>query len=156
MANRWGNNGNSVRLLFLGFQNHWGQWLQPWIKNMLAPWKKSYDKPRQHIKKLRHYFADKGQSSQSYVVFPVVMYRCESFHFCCWRTRHSWILWISQVLLEYAVVTNSPWISLVSDNKGLFLAFFSCAAWVGCSSCLRHANLLAEGKRTMVKSCDGL
>ena len=33
---------------------------------MLAPWKKSYDQPRQHIKKQRHYFADKGPSSQSY------------------------------------------------------------------------------------------
>ena len=33
---------------------------------MFAPWKKSYDKPRQHIKKQRHYFADKGPSSQSY------------------------------------------------------------------------------------------
>ena len=33
---------------------------------MLAPWKKSYDKPRQHIKKQRHHFADKGQYSQSY------------------------------------------------------------------------------------------
>ena len=33
---------------------------------MLAPWKKSYGKPRQHIKKQRHYFADKGLSSQSY------------------------------------------------------------------------------------------
>ena len=33
---------------------------------MLAPWKKSYDKPRQHIKKQRHYFANKGRSSQSY------------------------------------------------------------------------------------------
>ena len=32
----------------------------------LAPWKKSYDQPRQHIKKQRHYFADKGPSSQSY------------------------------------------------------------------------------------------
>ena len=29
----------------------------------LAPWKKSYDKPRQHIKKQRHYFANKGLSS---------------------------------------------------------------------------------------------
>ena len=36
------------------------------IKKMLAPWKKSYDKPRQHIKKQRHYFANKGPSSQSY------------------------------------------------------------------------------------------
>ena len=32
----------------------------------LTPWKKSYDQPRQHIKKQRHYFADKGLSSQSY------------------------------------------------------------------------------------------
>ena len=31
-----------------------------------APWKKSYDQPRQQIKQLRHYFADKGPSSQSY------------------------------------------------------------------------------------------
>ena len=29
----------------------------------LVPWKKSYDQPRQHIKKQRHYFADKGLSS---------------------------------------------------------------------------------------------
>ena len=27
---------------------------------MLAPWKKSYDEPRQHVKKQRHHFADKG------------------------------------------------------------------------------------------------
>ena len=33
---------------------------------ILAPWKKSCDKPRQHIKKQRHYFANKGPSSQSY------------------------------------------------------------------------------------------
>ena len=33
---------------------------------MLAPWKKNYDQPRQHIKKQRHYFANKGPSSQGY------------------------------------------------------------------------------------------
>ena len=33
---------------------------------MLAPWKKSYDQPRQHIKKQRHYFANKVMSGQSY------------------------------------------------------------------------------------------
>ena len=38
----------------------------------------SYDQPRQHIKKQRHYFADKGRSSQA-MVFPVVMYGCESW-----------------------------------------------------------------------------
>ena len=45
---------------------------------MLAPWKKSYDQSRQHIKKQRHYFGNKGLSSQSYG-FPVVMYGCESW-----------------------------------------------------------------------------
>ena len=42
---------------------------------MLVPWKKSYDQPRQLIKKQRHYFANKGPSSQS----SVVMYGCESW-----------------------------------------------------------------------------
>ena len=45
---------------------------------MLAPCKKSYDKTRQPIKKQRHPFADKGPSSQT-IVFPVVMYGCESW-----------------------------------------------------------------------------
>ena len=40
--------------------------------------KEGYDKPRQHIKKQRHNFADKGPSSQS-MVFPVVRYGCESW-----------------------------------------------------------------------------
>ena len=63
MANRWGNNGNNERLYFGGLQNHCRWWQQPW---MLALWEKSYDQPRQHIKKQRHYFANKGPSSQRY------------------------------------------------------------------------------------------
>ena len=31
----------------------------------LTPWKESYDQPRQHVKKQRHYFVNKGPSSQS-------------------------------------------------------------------------------------------
>ena len=38
----------------------------------------SYDQPRQHIKKQRHYFADKGPYGKA-IVFPVVMYGCESW-----------------------------------------------------------------------------
>ena len=49
---------------------------------MHAPWKKSYDKPRQHIKNQPRQriccFANKGSSSQS-MVFPVVTYGCESW-----------------------------------------------------------------------------
>ena len=64
---------------------------------MLAPWKKIHDQPIQHIKKQRHYFANKAPSSQV-TVFPVVMYGCESwtikkaecrridaFELRCWR-----------------------------------------------------------------------
>ena len=36
------------------------------IKKTLTPWKKNYDQPRQHIKEQRHYFANKGPSSQGY------------------------------------------------------------------------------------------
>ena len=45
---------------------------------MLAPWKESYDKPRQHIKKQRHYLANKVCLVKG-MVFPIVMYRCESW-----------------------------------------------------------------------------
>ena len=63
---------------------------------MLAPRKKSYDQPRQHIKKQRHYFANKVHLVKA-MDFPVVMYGCESwtikkaecrtdaFELWCWR-----------------------------------------------------------------------
>ena len=63
----------------------------------LAPWKESYHQPRQHIQKQRHYFANKGPSSQGYG-FSSIMYGCESwtikkaeclrldaFELRCWR-----------------------------------------------------------------------
>ena len=52
------------------------------VMKLKAPWKKSYDHPRilvsYHIKKQKHYFANKGLSSQD-LVFPVVMYERESW-----------------------------------------------------------------------------
>ena len=36
------------------------------VKLKFTPWKETYDQPRQHIKKQRHYYANKGPSSQSY------------------------------------------------------------------------------------------
>ena len=53
---------------------------------MLAPWKKSYDQPRQQIKKQRHYFANKGPSSQGYGY--------SSSHIWIWKLHHkeSWVL----------------------------------------------------------------
>ena len=66
MANRRGKSGNSDRFYFPGLQNHCGGWLQPWNLKTLTPWRESYEKPRQHIKKQRHHFADKGLDTQSY------------------------------------------------------------------------------------------
>ena len=45
---------------------------------MITPWKESYDQPRQHIEKQRHYFVNKGPLVKA-MVFPVVMYGCESW-----------------------------------------------------------------------------
>ena len=52
---------------------------------MLSPWKKSYDQPKQHIKKKRHYFANKGPSSQSYGF--------SSSHVWLWKLdyKESWV-----------------------------------------------------------------
>ena len=44
---------------------------------MIAPWKKNYDQHRQHIKKLKHFFANKVHIVKA-MVFPVVMYGYES------------------------------------------------------------------------------
>ena len=64
---------------------------------MLAPWKKSYDQLRQHVKKQRHYFANKGPSGQSYGF--------SSSHVWMWALdyKESWALmsWcFSTVVLE--------------------------------------------------------
>ena len=45
---------------------------------MLTPWKESYDQPREHFQKQRHYFANKVRLVKA-MVFPVVMYGCESW-----------------------------------------------------------------------------
>ena len=62
-----GEKVESDRFDFPGLQNHCKRWLQPWNEKMLGPCKESYDRPRQCITKERYHFANKGQSSQSYV-----------------------------------------------------------------------------------------
>ena len=65
----WQINGETMgtdRLYLLGLQNHYRCDYSHNIKKTIAPWKKSYDQPRQHIKKQTHFFAYKGPYSQSY------------------------------------------------------------------------------------------
>ena len=91
------------------------------IKRLLLLGRKSYDKHRQHIKKQRHYFANKGPSNQA-MVFPVVMYGCESwtkgkaehqrinaFKLWCWRRllRDPWTARRSNQSILNEI---SPWI----------------------------------------------
>ena len=62
-----------------------------------APWKKSYDQPRQHIKKQRHYFANKGPSSQSYDFPSSHLWMWELYYKESWMLKN-WCFWT--VVLE--------------------------------------------------------
>ena len=73
MANRWGNREKKWLTLFWGAPKslqtviaamELEYWLQS--RHKLTPWKESYDQPRQHIKKQRYYFVNKGPSGQGY------------------------------------------------------------------------------------------
>ena len=64
---------------------------------MLAPWKKSYDQPRQHIKKQRHYFTNKGPSSQSYGFSSSHVWMWELDYKASWVPKN-WGFWT--VVLE--------------------------------------------------------
>ena len=59
---------------------------------MLAPWKKSYDKPGDHIKKQRHYFSNKGPSSQSYGFSNSQVWIWELDHKEGWMLKN-WCFW---------------------------------------------------------------
>ena len=94
----WQVDGETVETVtdLIVLQNHCRWWLQPWNLKTLAAWKNSYDQPRQHIKKQRHYFANKNLSSQSYgfssshvrtweLGYKVEHRRTDAFELWCWR-----------------------------------------------------------------------
>ena len=83
----------------------WKQWQTLFFKapkslqmvKTLAPWKKSYDQTRQHIKKQRHYFANKGLSRQSYGFSNSRIWMWELDYKESW-VQKNWCFWT--VLLE--------------------------------------------------------
>ena len=112
MTNRWGNNGNSERLYFLGLQNHRRWWLQPWNRKTLAPWKKSYDN-LDSILKSRDITLPTKVLPVKAMVFPVVMYGCESWTTQkaeCWRID-AFELWCWKRLLRV------PWTARRSNQS---------------------------------------
>ena len=101
---------------------------------MLGPWKKSYDQPRQHIKKLRH-LPTKVRLVKA-MVFPVVMYGCESwtikkaerrrinaFELWCWR-RLLRVPWTARRPNQSIVKEISPEYSLEGLMLKLKLQYF--------------------------------
>ena len=91
---------------------------------MLAPWKKSYGKPRPHMKKQRHHFADKGPYSQSYgfssghVWMWELAYKesWDAFELWCWK-RLTRVPWTARRSNQSILKEISPGCSL----KGLML-----------------------------------
>ena len=78
----------------------------------LAPWKESHDKPKQHIKRQRHHFANKGPESQSYDFSSNHGWMWELDHKQGWVLKN-WCLWI--VLLEKLL--RVPWTARRSNQS---------------------------------------
>ena len=100
-----------------------------------TPWKESYDQPRQHIQKQRHYFANKVRLVKA-MVFPVVMYGCESwtvkkverqridaFEPWCWR-RLLRVPWTARRSNQSILKETSPGCSLERLMLRLKLQYF--------------------------------
>ena len=96
MANRWRNSGNSENLVSWAPKSLQMVTVALKLKDTCS-WKKSYDQPRWHIKKQRHYFADKDQSSQSYGFSSSPGWMWELDHKESWAPKN-WCFWT--VVLE--------------------------------------------------------
>ena len=102
----------------------------------LTPWKKSYDQPRQHIKKQRHYFANKGMSGQSYGFSSSHIWMWELDHKEGWALRNwyfwrsiSWrrlfrVLWTARRSNQSILKEISPWCSFEGLMLKLKLQYF--------------------------------
>ena len=102
---------------------------------MLAPWKKSYDQLRQHIKKQRHYFANKGPSGQSCGFFSGHVWieswtikkaerrRIDVFELWCWR-RLLRVPWTARRSNQSILKEISPGCSLEGLMLKLELQYF--------------------------------
>ena len=99
MANRWGNNGNSETLL-LGAPESLQMVTTAMKLKEACSFKNSYDQPRQHIKKHRHYFSNKIMSSQSYVFFSshVWMWELDYKESCMLKNWCFWTVVLEKIL----------------------------------------------------------
>ena len=110
MASRWGNNGNSDRLDFLGLQNHCGWWLQPW--NFLLLGRKAMTNLDGILRRRDITLPTKVHLVKG-TVFPVVMYGCESWTIkkAEWQRTDAFELWCWRWLLRV------PWTARRSNKS---------------------------------------
>ena len=116
--------------IFLGSKNHCWQWLQPWNWKMFIPWKGSYDKPRQHIKKQRHGFANKVSYSQSYGFHSSHVQMWELDHKEGWAPKN-WCFWIVVVEKTLESLLDSKEIKPVNPKRNqpwIFIGRTDCEA----------------------------
>ena len=118
-----------------GLQNHCRWWLQPWNLKTFTPWKESYGQPRQPIKKQRHYFANKGLSSQGYGFSSghVWMWQLDykesgtlkigTFELWCWRSLLR-VTWTARRSNQSILKEISPGYSLEGMMLKLKLQYF--------------------------------
>ena len=107
---------------------------------MLAPWKESYDQPRQHIKKQRHYLVNKGPSSQSYGFSSsrvwmweldskkAKQWRIDAFELWCWK-RLLRVPWTARRSNQSILKEISPEYSLEGLMLKLKLQNFGHLMW---------------------------
>ena len=100
-----------------------------------APWKKRYDKPRQHVEKQRYYFANKGPSSQGYGFSSgrvwmweldyeeTERWRIDAFELWCWR-RLLRVLWTARRSNQSILKEISPVYSLERLMLKLKIQYF--------------------------------
>ena len=121
--------------LFLGVPKSLQMVIAAMKLKTFAPWKNSYDEPRQHIKKQRHFFANKVRLVKA-MIFPLVMYRCESwtvkkavywkidaFELWCWR-RLLRVPWTARRSNQSILKHISPGCSLDGLMLKLKLQYF--------------------------------
>ena len=90
----------------------------------LAPWKRSYDKPRQNIKKQRHYFTNKGPSSQSYAFFNSHVWMWELDYKESWALKN-WCFWTMVLEKTFESPLDCKAIQLIhpkGDQSWIFIA----------------------------------
>ena len=92
------------------------------IKNMLTPWKESYDQPRQHIKKQRHYFVNKGPSSQGSGLSSSYVWMWELGYKKSWAPKN-WCFWtmvLDKTLESPLDCKEIQWVHLKGNQSWVF------------------------------------